>query len=1227
MSLATMPVGEARKPVAADLGKLVGQLREQVRHNSRRWKILLLLETIGVAISAPLAYLWLIFFIDNTIHLPLLGRLLANLGFLACAGWVAVRIVRRWRNLRFTEDQVALAIEKQTPGGVQNRLINAVQIARLAHDEDLSEAVVRENYQRLQQVHLEHAGQVKPAMLRLGLAGALILVGLGFWLLLPDQFSNAAARILLPLADIQPLYRTTLTVEPGDVEASGDVVITVSIEGERPKTLTILKNVQGKRTAEVIPVEEGDAPVQFTFRDLDQSLHYAVQGGDFTSPYYRIEVARKAALARLSATYRYPAYTNLPEKTSEGSGGDLEAIQGTHAQLTFLFDHPVDEAAMILERPANGNGKSTRVRTPLSKTGPKEYKGDLLFQDVLAYRLETRQGNRPVHFNGPFAVRVLKDQEPKLDLSGLERRTEVLLDAVMPLKIAASDDYGLETVGLFFRKNTEEEAGPWQAIVQWPGKQQTTMKQTFSLAVASLKLAEGEKVELALRARDTDPLKKEWTTGAIYELLVGGDGVALQLQYEQILRTEKQLKELIARQQKLLGQTAEWLGKLSGQGDLRWDDPKNIAMLHAAVKEIGKGQEAAKSEAGKVARGMVPQVGNLNVALGMLADTEMVRATRILDAVPSRDEPQAKRTALGDARLTQERIVRSLQEMQEQYEAFKSDWELSHLIPITKMLAERQNKLHDQSRRLAVPGKIPQTDYQRTSTAQRQTKLIELCQLVQPAFGRCSDRLKELEPTLSTAFKAAGVTIGSDTLHTPMKQAAAQAGAGQWAHAAKNQETAARILTEVHAQLRQAQILAAQLALAALKEKAKSDLEAQKELEKLPPGSAENFVRDFDLFKIEDTMRLREVANAKKSKNNPLDELDLGKTKWNEVDRKILDLKEDSGVRQDTDTLTLGKEAGKTPLLPMYKGKDGNKVKPFMQEKFDDLVGKLLDEAGEMAKNYQSITLSTNRNNNDPGDIAKAGGSLNSTGAVAATGNKKPPTLESGGVARTGRQGARSYGIVGDDEGLDRRGRDKALNGKEQVADQAGLHKLHKSDDPQKDMSTGIGGKKVQSDDNHFSLADAGKWKDDMVKRLDKPQKKNYIVERQGDKIDAKIAALLRDTTSQQEQMIERLKAIKKELKNLYLPTDHLEKLEAEMQANLASLKDRPEPEQFRLQMQTLDKLRGMLRVFRSASAGFQPSLPRQRTIRGRVLDEPSRPTIPGYEDAVKHYYQKLAAQ
>src|SRR5205085_10462206 len=99
--------------------------------------------------------------------------------------------------------------------------------------------------------------------------------------------------------------------------------------------------------------------------------------------------------------------------------------------------------------------------------------------------------------------------------------------------------------------------------------------------------------------------------------------------------------------------------------------------------------------------------------------------------------------------------------------------------------------------------------------------------------------------------------------------------------------------------------------------------------------------------------------------------------------------------------------------------------------------------------------------------------------------NKKPPTTASGGLSKTGRQGARAHGMVADDEGVDRRGRDKALDGKEQVADQKGTMKMKKSDDMQKDTATGVGGKKVESDDTHFSLHDAGKWKDEYTRRMD----------------------------------------------------------------------------------------------------------------------------------------------
>jgi hypothetical protein len=198
--------------------------------------------------------------------------------------------------------------------------------------------------------------------------------------------------------------------------------------------------------------------------------------------------------------------------------------------------------------------------------------------------------------------------------------------------------------------------------------------------------------------------------------------------------------------------------------------------------------------------------------------------------------------------------------------------------------------------------------------------------------------------------------------------------------------------------------------------------------------------------------------------------------------------------------------------------------------------------------------------------------------------------------------------------------------GQERSPDQAGSVKETKSDDPQEDTSTGIGGRKVESDDAKFSLNDAGEWTDDMVDRMEKPQDTQFIVERQAGKLDAAVAEMMRDMTSKQEQTLERLKSIRKDLKNLYLPTEHLDELIGKMQGNLHSLNDRPSVEVFRLQQETLEQVRGALAVFHQAHAGFQPSLPRDQAVRGRVRDDPARAAPPGYEEAVEAYYRRLVS-
>jgi hypothetical protein len=1202
---------------------MVKQMRQLVGRNASRWRRLRILEAAGLAVAVPLAYLWTIFFLDNTLHLPVWGRLLAALGFVAVLVLLGARLVRRLGLLALTEDEVALAIERQTPGGVQNRLINALQLSRGPAATDFTPAVVRENYSSLRQTALPAAVPSRPALLRAALAGALIAAGLAFWALRPEHFANAASRLLMPLADIEPLYRTRLDVDPGNVEAEGDVTIHIHIRGERPEVLTVTRQVQGQRIRESVAVPPGEDTVAYTFLAVHQSLTYTVQGGDYTTPLFRIDVPAAVRLNLVRATLHYPAYTRRERATEEHTGGDLEALRGTRADLTFVFDHPIAEAVMILERLApHGQGERTRTeKQELRAQQATEFQGSIVFEDAVGYELEVRQAGREPERLGPFAVRVLADQNPKLELSGLEQQAELSVDAAIPLRVRATDDVGLEKVGLFVRRAGEKSE--WKDVVIWPAEGRTELVKTHELLLAALGVVEGDTLELVARAIDTDPAKKgEWVSGTPQKVQIGGDGVVLQRQYEMILRTEANLKAILAGQNRAAEKTIVEMKKFDPASGLRLDDPKTIEAIHAAVAELAKGQRQLREDAARTVEGMPVQAGNLRISVGMLADTEMIRAIRILESVAGRDSAQTKRATLADARLTQERTARSLQEILEHFTDFRHDWELAHMVAFVEMLAEREGRLRDQSRQYSTTAP---PEIVRGSMKNRQAKVLELVRLCQPAFTGLAQRTRSIEPILADAFQDAASSLGSPLLQALLSRAVEEAGAGHWATAADKQDQAAKQLLAIFGRLKKAQAEAALKALESLRQKAKSDLEAQKELEKLQAGTTANFVALKDKMQLEDILHMREVA-AKKAdpdqKGAVIDYLlpDSATASFSPPD---------SGKRQQFDILKLADQPGKTPSFPQQSDRKANPItNPPIQEKFDDLVGKLLEEADEIQKKYETYNLNAAFNINEPGEIGKQAGDLNSTAASAATGNMKPPTVNVGGASRAGRRGARAHGLVVGDESINRRGRDKVQEGQEKASDQGGTIREKKSEDIQKDTSTGVGGKKVEGDNEvKFSLEDAGKWTDDIAKRLTKPQAKNFIVERKDSRLDPRVAEMLRDLTSRQEQLIERVKAIRKELRNLYLPTDHIDELLARLSTNLEALKDFPDPELFRVQSQALDQLRSTVRVFQAPTSGFQPSLPRERSLHGRVLDEPARDALPGYEEAVKRYYERLSVR
>ena len=1207
----------------------IESLRRLVESQRVRWQRWNLLEALGWTLSALWAYFLLAVLLDNLVHLPMWGRFATATGLCAVFIWFGRRLALRWKERHVTEDEIALAMERRCAGNVQNRLINALQLSREGAQGQyaLAPALVQENCRQLSLLPLPAVITTQTAAAGLVLAGAFTVIAAIGWMWQPQRFSGSAMRILLPFASVDPVYRTRLEVEPGNTEAFGDVEIRVRILGERPAEISILLDEQNRRSTQLVAVK-GETVV-YTLRNVQRSLSYAVHGGDFTSPYYRIDVPTPARLQHVETTYHFPEYARLADKTVQSSG-DLESLEGTQAQLKFVFDQPLEGVRLRL-RDSSASATAESPAIEMKKLSPTEFVGELTFANVTEYALETQRAGRSPHLSAWYSVRVVADELPRPTLTGLPANGELSIDSAVTLQVDALDDIGLSRTGVFFRKTKSKSAADpkkddgWIALQTWSSENVRQTTNTAEVTPTAFGVSEGERIELAARASDARPDRAgAWTTGTTHTLLVTDDGSQLQVLYEQILKSEAELAGVIAVEQKLHAALDALIRKLDNDPAADGNNPERVKGLVAEAAEHSKTQDQLRQTAGRIAREMAAPAGNLRLSVAMLADSEMIRAIRVLDSIATRDDAAGRRTSFADARATLARTLQSLREIHEQYIHFRKEWELAHMKPFLRMLADRQAILRDQSARWSGLESQP-TAAQQTTGVRRQAKLTELCGLAATAFSGLAERAAESESPLSDAFAEASEALSGDELRAMQQAAQSAIEAKKFSAAAQQQTLAATALDDIYSKLREALADAARKLLADKDGRDESKLDGQAELGKLKEGYSEDLLDEPDGLKLEEIIHQVEVAQVKKKKGEGDDE-----SKPNDYlfpDSAVPGLQgADKGIRQEFKNLSLAKTPGGEPSFPNQSDRKGNKVKPHIQEKFEDLVGDLLEEEEAMKENYETYNLNAAFNINEKGDVGKQGGDLNSTAAASATGNQKPPTTNVGGASRIGRQGARAHGVAVGNESINRRGRDKVQEGQDRVPDQKDTVKETKSNDPQSDTSTGIGGRKVESDDARFSLSDVGEWTDDMINRMDKPQAKNSIVERQGGKLDASVAEMMRDMNSKQEQIIERLKTIRKELKNLYLPTEHLDQLIDQMQANLHSLNERPTADIFRLQQQTLERVRGVLQVFHQAHSGFQASLPREQRVRGNVLDDPARSVPPGYEDAVKMYYQRLAA-
>ncbi len=1212
--------------------------------------MLIILEALGLAISAPLACLWVAFLMDNLIHLPMWTRTLLLLGFLGGTAYLAWSLVKRWRSVHLTEDQVALAMERQS-GGLSNRIINSVQLARGEGSSlRFSQDVIEENIQHLRNLQVQQAARMKPAVVRVGIAFSLVAAGVFFYVISPRHFTNAAQRIFMPIVNIEPIYRTYVSVEPGNVTAAQgtDVLARFTISGTIPDEIQVVQILKNTRTSQSLKVDKEKKNVYFNFSNLQEPVSYVVMANDYTSGMFKIDVPTPGQIMGMKVEFDYPAYTRMPRKTIDTGAGELQAIDGTTGKIRFTLDRPVENATLVVE--SESPEQATRAaRTPLQRISETEFSGQVEFNKTQKFRIEGQQkGDKPFK-TADYALRGTSDNAPLVELTGLGQQSSVLQESQLPVKIAATDDIGLAKVGLFFTKGKsasvqkdglqakKTELDPsqdngWTPIEVWTvTDNDKQLQKDYKIDIRSLGAAEGDQLIIVLRAQDNNPARAGmWAYEQPVAVVVGSEGSSFQLLYEQILQSQREIKDLIARQNALAQATAKWIAEVDAGTDVRWDDEKVREKVMATAQQNAKEQNAIRELGGQVARSVIEQAQTVRLSIAMIVDTEMVQTIRMFEGVPQREHGQAIRAAIADARNVQERTLKGLAQVEDDFSKFRQEWEYRNMASFVKMLATRQLAMREESVAAQAPDAARLAEGNRKSTYARQQKMIQLVALAQPAFVALAQRTAEIggdqaeqHKMMAEAFKTAAADLDASALKDAMRQAAELASAGDFAKVAHLQGEAGTQLMGVYAKLKAVQDAIA-LKRTEIAKQEESKAKEQGEVAQLEKGITDNLLDTDPDQKLTHSNYSREATESNGKQKAPPPSVDAYDFDALNTDEALNPGKQH--YYQTADKLKLSDKAMHDMSFPNSNNTKANKVTPQIQKDFDDVMGALVDMADITRENYESYRTQYAGIVDEGGDIAPQGGDLSSTSATAATGNQKQPPNNSGGASRSGRTGGRAFGQNVDDTTKNAKGRDETLDGDEFTTRVAGS--LKEGDGKPDEPSTGYGGKHIDSDNTMFSAKDSGQFRDEAISGMGKVQETKKIVERDsktGGKFNAALLSKMYDLTSNTEQVIERVKTIKKDFNTLYLPTSELDEITDQLKITLDKMKDNPDPELFRLQVKNLDRLMAMAKVMGQAQSSFQPSLPRKQTVRGRVLDEPPASVVPGYEDAVGAYFKELS--
>jgi len=377
----------------------------------------------------------------------------------------------------------------------------------------------------------------------------LVSLGVGFaslgvlvWMIVAGPgYLGYGASLLWAGPRVGAVQFYDIRVTPGDasVRRNSDQLVTAEPIGIMPEKVRLYARYHSASKWEQVTMQPqlGGSGFQFVFAGLPEGVEYYVQAGSVRSRHYNLRVVDLPGIKQIRVTYRYPSWTGMKNVVEE-HGGDLQAVEGTHADLDIVTDRPMRDGILVLD-----NGQ----KILLAGGQGNRYSGTIAMDKDGAYHVAAVDEGQPVRLSEDFFIEANKANPPEIQVvrPSPDYRASPIEEVTIAVK--ASDQFGVNDLVLHYSVN----GAPEQTVNLLNQKGRKEADGSTVLYFENLKMTPGDIVSYYASAKDphaeahtdmyfiqADPFEREFAQS---QQSPGGGGGGGQMDQNDISEREKEI--------------------------------------------------------------------------------------------------------------------------------------------------------------------------------------------------------------------------------------------------------------------------------------------------------------------------------------------------------------------------------------------------------------------------------------------------------------------------------------------------------------------------------------------------------------------------------------------------------------------------------------------------------------------------------------------------------------